>query len=191
VEIIDLSTAGLTAYDPATGKVNWDAPFSWGNKPLRSVASPVAVGDLFIAVTGDGAGDRFAAGIKPGEKPTIIWQNKSSKLAPYVPCPIAVGKHLFWVTDQGKLECVNPLTGKPVWSESVFSSSVSASPILLGDKLLMIDERGKAVVCKADPNGFEKVSTSEVGEPVFATPAAANGKLYIRTPTAILCIGKK
>ena len=29
-EIVDLSTAGLTAYDPATGKINWEQTFTWG-----------------------------------------------------------------------------------------------------------------------------------------------------------------
>ena len=149
------------------------------------------VGDVIICLTGDGGGARYCTGIKPGAKPVVVWENKSSKLAPYVPCPVAHGKHLFWITDQGMLECVNPLTGKFVWQERVFSSSVSASPILLGETLLMIDERGKAIACKADATGFAKVASSDVGEAVFATPAAADGKLYLRTSSAIICVGKK
>ncbi len=190
-EIVALSTAGLTAYDPASGKVNWDHTFDWGRSPLRSVASPVIAGDVIVCLTGDGGGDRFCAGIKPGSKPTVAWETKSTKIAPYVPCPVAHGKHLYWITDQGMLECIDPLTGKSVWRESAFSSSVSASPILLGETLLLIDERGKALACKAQPSGFEKVASSEAGEAVFATPAAADGKLYLRTSSAIICIGKK
>lgn len=188
-EIIDLSTAGLTAYDPATGKVNWESTFTWGPKPLRSVASPVAIGELIIVVTGDGAGDRFCAGIKPGRDTSIVWSNKSNKLAPYVPCPITVGKHLFWITDHGVLECINPLTGKAVWSTTVFNGTVTASPILMGDALLLIDEKGNAVTCKAEASGYKLINKSTVGEGVFATPAAADGKLYIRGATSLLCIG--
>lgn len=189
-EILDLSTAGLTAYDPATGKVNWDSPFAWGPKPLRSVSSPVAVGELIVVTTGDGAGDRYCAAIKPGKEPSVVWSTKAAKLAPYVPCPVANGKHLVWLTDLGVLECVNPLTGKAVWSETVFNGTVSASPVLVGDVLLIIDEKGKAIACKADANGYKQLSVSQVGEMVYATPAVADGRVYIRGSTSLLCVGK-
>jgi outer membrane protein assembly factor BamB len=192
-EIIVLSTAALTAYDPATGKVNWELPFTWTGMPLRFIASPILLGDMVIVLSGDGSSNaRYCCGVKPGREPKIVWQNKTSKLAPYVPCALAAGKHLFWITDNGVIECVNPLTGKAVWTErDAYSSSISASPILLGDAILFIDERGKALAVKADPQSYEKLSASDVGEPVYATPAAADGRLYIRGTTSIICIGAK
>jgi hypothetical protein len=63
--------------------------------------------------------------------------------------------------------------------------------VLLGDVILFIDERGRAMAVKADSEGFDKLSASEVGEAVYASPAAANGKLYIRGVTSIICIGAK
>ncbi|CAN5267414.1 PQQ-like beta-propeller repeat protein [soil metagenome] len=190
-EVINFSTAGVTGYDPASGDVNWDHTISWGKgPPLRSIASPVLIGEMIITTTGDGSGDRYCAAVTPGKDPKVVWQQKSAKLAPYVPCPIALGKHLYWVTDQGIVECINPLTGKAVWSERIFNSSVSASPILLGDVMLMIDERGKAIACKLNEKEYEKVAESDVGEPVFATPAAANGRLILRTSGGLICYGK-
>lgn len=189
-EIVVLSTAGLSGYDPATGALQWDAPFTWGRMALRAVASPVQVGEVIVCLTGDGGGSRFTAGVIPGREPKVLWKYESSKIAPYVPSPVAIGKHLYWITDQGKLECVDPRTGKVVWRESVFNATVSASPVVVGDTLLLIDEAGKAIACKVDANGYTQVGSSEVGEAVIATPAVADGRVYIRGAKSLLCIGK-
>jgi outer membrane protein assembly factor BamB len=62
--------------------------------------------------------------------------------------------------------------------------------VLIGDKVLAIAEDGKAVSFRAVPSGFEKLSESDVGEAVFATPAIANGKLFIRGANTLFAIGK-
>jgi outer membrane protein assembly factor BamB len=190
-ELVVFSTLGFTGYNPADGRINWEYAIPWGkDSPLRSVASPILIGDTLIGLTGDGSGDRFTCGIMPGKEPKVLWKQASKKLAPYVPCPVAIGKNLYWVTDQGIVECINPATGKALWTERAFNASVSASPIVLGDTILMIDEKGKAIACKASEKDFDKVAESEVGEAVFATPAAAEGKLILRTSGRLICHGK-
>jgi outer membrane protein assembly factor BamB len=194
-ELVVYSTAGLAAYDPDTGAVNWRWTIPWrdGEMALRSVASPVLAGRLVVGVNGDGNGSRYSAAADPDAAggPAPVWERRSKTLTPYVPCPVVKGDHVYWVTDQGAVECLELKTGKVVWSERVFNRGVSASPVLVGEKFLAIDEGGRAVVCKADPREYEKVSESAVGEAVFASPAVADGKLYIRGATKLHCIGKK
>jgi outer membrane protein assembly factor BamB len=190
-ELIVLSTAGVTGYDPDTGKPNWNWTIPWkgGEMALRSVASPLLVGDMVVALTGDGSGARYCAGVKAGGR-SPEWEYRSNQDAPYVPCPVAKGDHLYWVTDRGIVQCLAVKTGKVVWDERAFSTGVSASPLLARDVFLAIDERGRAVACKASPDGFEKLAANDLREPVFATPAAADGHLYVRTAGKLYCFGK-
>ena len=48
-------------------------------------------------------------------------------------------------------------------------------------------EDGAAVAFKATPAGLEKVADGSVGEPVFASPAAANGRLFVRGDKHLFC----
>jgi outer membrane protein assembly factor BamB len=194
-ELLAFSTAGFTAYDPDTGNVVWSWAIPWreGEMALRSVASPVLAGRLVVGVNGDGSGARYSVGLDPAAPggPAPVWEKRSNALTPYVPCPVVKGDHLYWLTDQGVAECLETKTGKILWSERAFNKSVSSSPVMVNGHILGIDEAGKAVVWKADPKGFDQVSESSVGEAVFATPAVANGKLYVRGATHLYRIGKK
>lgn len=189
-EIICLSTAGVTAYNPGSGDVLWDSPFNWSGQALRSVASPILANGIIVALTGDGGGARYCVGIEPGDKPKTLWQNKSNKLSPYVPSPIAIDQHVYWITDQGVLQCIDPRTGKSLWTEQIFNSAVSASPVAVGDALLMIDDQGRAITGRVNSTGFEKLASGSAGGPVIATPAIADGRLYVRAGGKLLCIAK-
>jgi hypothetical protein len=85
-------------------------------------------------------------------------------------------------------------TGKVVWSERAFpnlskGTYVHASLLLVGDAVVAVAETGQAVVFRATPAGFDEVSRNDLGEVVSATPAAADGRLYIRGAEHLFCIG--
>lgn len=190
-EIVVFSTAGAAGYDPKTGAVNWSWAIPWepGEMALRSVASPLLANNTIVCLTGDGSGSRYCAAITVNDaKASVNWEKRSSKLAPYVPCPVVKGEHLYWVTDQGVAECLELKTGKILWSERATNNAVSASPVLLDDKFVIVDERGKSVILKAQPKEYEMVGQGDIGEAVFASPAVADGKLYIRGAKHLFCI---
>ena len=54
-----------------------------------------------------------------------------------------------------------------------------ASPVAFGGHLYMTSEDGETFVIKAGTS-YEVVRTNSIGEPVFASPALANGTIYIR-----------
>ncbi len=194
-ELVVYSTAGAAGYDPKTGNVNWSwtTPWEAGEMALRSVASPLLVKDTLVCLNGDGSGSRYSASITvSGAKVAVNWEKRSSKLAPYVPCPIVKDDHIYWVTDQGIAECIELKSGKILWSERATNNAVSASPVLVGgDKFIIVDERGKSTVIKAGPKEFEKLGEGDLGEAVFATPAVSDGKLYIRGAKKLYCIAGK
>jgi outer membrane protein assembly factor BamB len=191
-ELIVSSTAGLTGYDTDTGKVNWDWAWKFDGMALRTVGSPVLAGDVVVAPSGDGGGSRSMVAVTPGPGSKMLWNR--TKETPYVPAPVAKGDHLYWVTDGGVATCAELRTGKVVWSERAFpnltkGTYVHASLLLIGDQVLAVSEFGEAVVFKATPAGYEEVSRNALGEAVSATPAAADGRLYIRGAAHLFCIG--
>ncbi|HEY2784384.1 MAG TPA: PQQ-binding-like beta-propeller repeat protein [Fimbriiglobus sp.] len=189
-ELVVDSTAGLTGYDPATGDENWTWDWKFPVKPLRTVGGPIPVGDVVVAISGDGDGSRSAVGVSAGPNPKLLWEK--TKKSPYVPMPVAKGDYLYWVHDAGLVSCVEAKTGREPWSdERINVKSISASLILTGDRITAISEEGKVNVFRATPKEFEPLWETSLGETVFATPAVADGKMFIRTARHLICIGTK
>ena len=184
--------AALTAYEPLTGKVVWDYPVTWGkgDQPLRVIGQPVYAAGLVVMACGDGGGSRYAVAVDPeGKTPKKVWEHK--KDVPYVPCMLVKDDLLFWITDKpGIACCADAKTGQVLWNERLFAKDVTSSPVLVGDKILMIAENGDVAVVKASKT-FEEVHRANLGEAVLASPAVADGRLYVRGATHLFCFGKK
>jgi outer membrane protein assembly factor BamB len=209
-EVIVSSTAGVTAYDPKDGAVIWNWTWIWkpdpkagkkGNAkggpggPLRNVGGPIYHDGMIYAISGDGGGDRCMVAIKAGPSGDItenglVWEKK--KETPYVPMALAHGDYVFWVTDkENKAVCVEAKTGNVVWSERLGGTSqVTASPVLIDGKIYSVTMAGRVYVFDAAPK-FNLLAENDLKEEVEASPAVADGKLFIRGATHLICIGKK
>ena len=192
-ELIASSTAGITGYDPQTGKEIWSWTWTHGRMSLRTVASPVFGQGMIFANSGDGAGDRHTVAVKLGDKgdvtkTNLIWDTRQT-FAPYVPCMLTSGDHLYFVNDSGLACCCNAKTGEVVWNERLAGGNVSASPILIDGKIYAVNEKGDVFVFPAAPS-FKLLARNSIGEPVIATPAVADNRLFIRGKTHLYCIAK-
>ena len=120
-ELIVGSTAGLTSYDPDTGHENWNwKTWPFAKMALRTVDSPLAIGGIIVANSGDGSGERNTVAIRPQGKGTlsnevVLWSK--TKTYPYVPNMLALGEHLYFVNDGGFAGCALARTGEIVWLE--------------------------------------------------------------------------
>ncbi len=190
-ELLLGTTTAITSYDPATGKVNWEYEIPWpkGSKILRVIGHPIYVAGLLVMSGGDGDGSRFMIAVDL-EKKAMVWRHDNKSL-PYVPCMLVKGDMLFWIGDKpgGQAACAVPKTGKVLYSEEITTMPPSASPILVGDKILMAAEDGEIVVFKAEKE-LDIVTKVKLGEGVFASPAMADGRLYIRGTRHLYCFGK-
>ncbi len=190
-ELIVASTTGVTGYDPADGSKVWQYDWSFDGRPLRTVASPILAGGLIVVNSGDGGGDRATVAVRPGGKGTpaaAVWESKKQKFMPYVPCFLSRGDYLYWVSDTGYAGCTKTTTGETVWHERL-GDSITASPVLVGDRVYAADEGGNVYVFAAEPK-FKLLAKNGVGEGVMASPAVADGKMYVRGKTTLYCIAK-
>lgn len=185
-EIVCLSGAtGLSGLDPKTGKELWQS----GELPLRTVASPILGEGLLFASCGSGGRGKFMVAVDPEKDGKVITERKQN--LPYVPTPIAHEGHLYLWNDDGIVCCID-LSGdlsENVWRERV-GGVYSGSPVLIDGNLYCISEEGMVTVVKASPK-FEKLGQSPLGDQSYATPAVANGRVYLRGFGSLACLKAK
>jgi len=187
-ELIASGTEFVIAYDPATGKE------LWRHKGLESnsIPSPVANSEMAFLVAGFPA--KIAMAIRLGQSgdltdtPNVAW--KYAKGTAYVPSPILYGDYLYLTTDRGILTCLDAKTGEVKYEGGriPIPATFTASPVAFEGKILMTSEDGDTFMVKAGPK-HEIIGTNSVGEPVYASPAIADGRIFIRGEKNLYCIG--
>jgi outer membrane protein assembly factor BamB len=187
-EVVVASTTGIGGYEVKSGRELW--LWAWTANKLRTVASPIEAQGLVFVTGGDGGGSRNAAAVRldgsgPLGEGAVAWSG--GRGFPYVPSLLANGDHLYMVHDGGIAACHSVKTGEQVWTERI-GGKFSASPILVGGQVLIVNEDGQIIVFPAEP-AFKTVATGSLDETVFATPAWAGGRLYIRGDTHLHCFG--
>jgi hypothetical protein len=153
----------------------------------------VYVGGLIVMSSGDGSGARYMVAVDPeGREPTKVWDLNTKDVLPYVPCFLVKDERLYWIGDKagGWACCADPRTGKILFSERATTKEPSSSPVMVGDEIMMVAEDGEVVVFKAAKE-YDEVARVKLGEAVFASPAVADGKLFIRGMKHLYCFGKK
>lgn len=177
-------TNGITAVDVGTGKVNWELP---GVMQRRCVASPILTpGGLIVAQCGEGQAESFVVVVKPGQKPEKVYEVVRS--GGYVPTPLAVGELLFLWKENGLVTCLRAATNEQLWSERV-EGPFYGSPMCVNGRLYNITRRGDLVVIAAGEK-FQKIARIPLGEGSFSTPAVSGGKMYLRTFSHLISVGK-
>jgi len=194
-EIVTTGTKKVRSYD-LDGKLLWQL----GGMSSICVPSPItAHGLLFVSSGYEFGRPRPVVAIKPGasgdislkkeetSSEFITWSRDS--IGAYHPTPLILGDYLYMLYSTGFISCYEAKTGKPVYERERLSGSFTASPWSYGDKIFCLSEEGITYVVKAGPK-YELLEKNVLGEVALATPAIADGRLYIRTVTALYCIEK-
>jgi hypothetical protein len=106
-----------------------------------------------------------------------------------VPTPVAFEGLLFVWSDAGRVTCLEADSGKQVWQEDV-GEPYFASPICVAGRLYGVSKKGEVVVIEASRR-FKVLARSQLPEGSYATPAVANGCIYFRTFSQLICVGAK
>ena len=185
----------LTLHDVADGKVLWKCggfnPQSKGLWP--SVATPVLCGDVVIVAFGrNDRGIPRLHGIRLGGKGDVtashrVW--KRTDIGTFVPTPVVYQGKVYVVGDKGRVNCLDPATGKTLWTGAFpkHRAKFYASPLIAGGKIYVPREDGVVFVAEVK-DGFKLLAENQMGESIIASPVPASNRLLIRGTRNLFCI---
>ncbi len=197
-ELVVASTQGISGYDPATGDERWNWFWKSNKQELRTVGSPIVCQGLVFFSGGNGPGARHAVAVNlngngSGGPPEFAWETQ--KDFPYVPCMLSRGDNVYFINDAGRAGCFNAKTGHSVWltklqGNGIVAADVTASPVMIENRIYAFTESGAAFVFAADPQ-FNLLSAGQLDDGVKASPAVADGRLLVRGAKHLYCFGSK
>jgi hypothetical protein len=118
--------------------------------------------------------------------PAVVW--RMQKFLPNVPSPLLYEGVLYLVKDGGILTTVDAKTGE-ILKQGRLTGALDtyyASPVGAAGKVLLLSQTGKATLLKAGGQ-WEILSSSDFDSPIYATPAVADNRLYLRTRSHLYC----
>jgi outer membrane protein assembly factor BamB len=140
---------------------------------MRIAESP----HIAAAIPTNGTGDQTGK---------LLWA--LHKGVPNVSSPIVIGDVLYMVKEGGILSSVRVADGSVVKEGRVATGfgAVYSSPIAVGNLLFIANQQGKVIVLKAEPE-WQILAVNDLGEEIFATPAVAGNRMFVRTATTLWC----
>jgi outer membrane protein assembly factor BamB len=94
------------------------------------------------------------------------------------------------INDGGILTTIDPENGQP-FKQGRLRGAVDkyyASPVAADGKIFLVGNSGVVTILKAGADQ-EILSVNELDDECFATPAIADGRVYIRTRGTLYCFG--
>lgn len=195
VEVVAVGDKLVTAHDPETGKELWrlggiDTAFATspaidGDMLILGASSPFSSSPMYAIRAGASGDITLAKGEKSNA--SVAWYQTKAKVG--MSSPVAAKGYVYFPSD-GTLTCYEVATGKRIYSERIPGSRmVAACPLLVGDKLFVLDESGKGTWVKIGPE-FEVLGTGSLSDTFWASPALVGNRLYLRGINGLYCLGK-
>jgi outer membrane protein assembly factor BamB len=117
-------------------------------------------------------------------------QWKYTRPVPQVPSTLLYNNVLFMINDSGILLSFDPATGN-LLKQGRLKGAIDkyfASPVGADGKVFLVSQDGTLSVVSAKGD-WEIVSVNPLEDEVFATPAIADGRIYVRTKTQLFAFG--
>ena len=130
--------------------------------------------------------------IKPGGKgeltdSNVAWRFK--KFVPFCSSPLYYNGYVFTAKDGGIFTSLNARTGEALRTNRLADAGKYYSSPVAGDaKIYVFSQRGVLTVVSPWAE-WKTLHTAEFGEDVYATPAIAGGRIYVRTMGHLYCFG--
>ena len=134
-----------------------------------------------LAITLGGQGDMTSSAIR--------WRYQ--RPVPQVPSTVLYGGALFMVNDSGILISFDPASGKVI-KQGRLKGAIDkyfASPVAADGRVFLISQDGTMSVVSGKGE-WEPIAVNPLGDEVFATPAIADRRMYVRTKSTLYAFGK-
>lgn len=190
-QVIMNGQVAARGYDLRTGAELWRC----AGQTERPCATPVAVGGTAYVGSGFrgaflGAFDLAGRGDLAGG-PHVRWT--LAKDTPDVASPLLSGDRVYFYKEKtGLLSCVAADSGRAHYEAQRIPGlgRTYASPVAAGGHVYLADRSGRIIVI-ADAPTLKVVAENDMGEGVDATPAPADGDLFIRGEKHLFCVSRE
>lgn len=179
----------VRAFAPADGRELWSAD---GINPLAYASTTYGDGTL-VTFGGFFGGVVF---LKPGGEGDVTAKrlfHEQRMKKHTIGSPVIKDGHIYVCVTDGFLQCYELVTGKMVFEERLpatgGSSATWGSPVLVGDRLYVVNQSGDTLLLRAAPR-YELLASNPLGELSNATPAFSDGQVFIRTHAALYCVAE-
>lgn len=166
-----------------TGAERWHYPVKSGGDLVSSVVSD-AERVYLSSAAGTLALDK--AKVATAAEP-VVW--RTSKARSNCVSPVLCGGLLFTVSDAGIVTAVDAETGTVRWRHRLEGQFFS-SPISTERAAYLTSAEGRTTVFACEP-AARVLSENELGVKTIASPAAANGQIFLRAGGALLAIADR
>jgi outer membrane protein assembly factor BamB len=176
---------GLQSFDPADGKRIW-----WC-KSAGDASSPAFGSGLVYADSGRGGNGVAVDPTGEGDVTATHVKWTVGGLPECVASPVVVGEHVFRLQSPGIVRVWKVADGSETDRQRLQGvGSTWASPVVDPDGRIFFAGGGKSYVVQAGPQ-IKILATNDLGDPNHASPAVANGRLFIEGLKNLYCIGAR
>jgi len=144
-----------------------------------SILGETAAEQMILAVRGGGQGDVTQS--------HLLWKHKT-KHTDHIVSPFVSDGRMLLLKEGGISTVFETTSGAPLRSAQRVGAGGSyfASPVHGDGKIYLAGENGTVVVLKNSAD-YEELARNDLEESILATPAIADGRLFIRTRTRLMC----
>jgi outer membrane protein assembly factor BamB len=120
----------------------------------------------------------------------IRW--KYQRTVPQLPSPLLYGGVLYMVNDNGIVTVLDPDTGAMLRQGRLTGALGPhfSSPVAAAGHVYFTSEAGAVVVVKPGVD-LTPLAVNDLKEDTYATPAFADGRIYVRTVAALYAFGER
>ena len=175
-QLISPAASQVSSYDPLTGKELWRVRY----EGYSNVPRPVAGFGMVFVNTGYMKPHLLAIHLGGQGDVTdsrVVWDYYWQVAAQ--PSPLLIGPRLYMINDWGNATWIDAHSGEDLWRHRL-RGKYTASPIYAAGRIYNFSQEGKSVVLEAGDE-VDVLATNELAEGIHASPAVADGALFIRT----------
>jgi len=218
--VLCLTRHGLVSLDPKTGKKNFKYWFKSRSYESVNAARPVVIGDKIFLSSAYRLGSALLQVNEDGKSYEVLWRNRRNMLTHWSTA-IHVDGYLYGFSGrherEGSFRCLDLKNGKVLWETSGFGGNINdlrqdpitgkikdkngntipwpffgrGSKIQIGDKFIVLGERGTLSLVKINPEKFEEISRTsykQIRYPAWTAPVLSRKRLYLRSEDTLICL---
>lgn len=185
LQIVTSGTHIVKGYDAESGKELWTVK----GMQQQCIPTPIVVNDFVYVVSGrKGNSLKIRLDGTTGDLTNshVVWRKPRG--APFTPSGVVYEGRYYLIDDDGLGTCLDARSGSDIWQERTggkYRASLTA-----GDgKIFFTSMEGVVTVVNASEE-FEVLSKNKIDEGIQASPAFANGRIYLRGEKHLWCVGK-